>query len=124
MPQLAGALRAMNWPEDRLDIQLLIVADDPETLIAAQDKRFPPNTRLSIVPPSGPMTKPNALKHGLAQAHWTLLMIYDAEDLPHPDQLRAAYSAFQALPQTTVCLQSPLIADNADQNWLSAHWAL
>ena len=124
MPQLAGALRAMNWPEDRLDIQLLIEADDPETLIAAQDERFPPNTRFSIVPASGPRAKPNALKHGLAQAHGAFLTIYDAEDLPHPDQLQAAYSAFRALPQTTVCLQSPLIADNADQNWLSAHWAL
>ena len=124
IPQLAGALRALNWPRDRLDIQLLIEADDAETLVAAQRERFPIGSRLSIVPPIGPRTKPNALKHGLNQARGTLLTIYDAEDLPHPDQLQAAYEAFQALPRTTVCLQSPLIADNADQNWLSAHWAL
>lgn len=124
IPQLAGALRALNWPRDRLDIQLLIEADDAETLAAAQRERLPTGSRLSIVPPTGPRTKPNALKHGLNQARGTLLTIYDAEDLPHPDQLQAAYEAFQALPRTTVCLQSPLVADNADQNWLSAHWAL
>jgi len=124
MAQLAGAMRALNWPQDRLDIQLLIEADDRETLRAAQRMQFPPRTRVSIVPSHGPRTKPNALNYGLSRAKGTYLTIYDAEDLPHPDQLRDAYKAFQICPPQTACLQAPLIADNPDENWLSAHWAL
>ena len=124
MAQLAGALRALNWPQDRLDIQLLIEADDIETLLAARKMRFPPRTRISIVPSHGPRTKPNALNYGLGRAEGSYLTIYDAEDLPHPDQLREAYNAFETCSPHTVCLQAPLIADNPDENWLSAHWAL
>ena len=107
MAQLAGAMRALNWPQDRLDIQLLIEADDRETLRAAQGMRFPQRTRVSIVPSHGPRTKPNALNYGLSRAEGTYLTIYDAEDLPHPDQLRDAYKAFQICPPQTACLQAP-----------------
>ncbi|MFN3212996.1 MAG: glycosyltransferase [Henriciella sp.] len=124
MGQIAMAMNALDWPADRLDIILLLEADDTETLIAAEAAPFPAQTRLCIIPPGGPRTKPNALNHGLHHAIGDFVTVYDVEDLPDPSQLRATYQAFKNSPAGLVCLQAPLVADNADQSWLAAQWAL
>lgn len=124
MDQLATALRAINWPADKLDIQILLEADDPETLRAAKAAAFSSNTRLTIVPAGGPRTKPNALNYGLLQAIGRYVTVYDAEDRPDPNQLLAAYQTFQFCGPRTVCLQAPLVGDNAAEGWLAAQWAL
>ncbi|MEM6653723.1 MAG: glycosyltransferase [Pseudomonadota bacterium] len=122
--QLAAALWRLDWPIDRLDIQVLLEADDAETLAAVKAARFPPGTRHIVVPPGGPRTKPHALNAGLATARGRFLTVYDAEDIPHPDQLIAAYDAFRRAPADTVCFQAPLIAENAQKSWLAAQWGL
>lgn len=124
MGQLAGALRTLDWPSDRLDIQILLEADDPETIAAAKRAKFPVRTRLTIVPRDGPRTKPNALNYGLARAEGHYITIYDVEDRPDPNQLRAAHQAFQFSSPRTVCLQAPLVGDNGHESWLAAQWAL
>lgn len=124
MAQIARAMSDLNWPADKLDLQILLEADDAETIAAAQAASFPPNTRLTLVPEGGPRTKPNALNYGLTQARGEYVTVYDAEDLPHPDQLQAAFNAFEHISRTTVCLQCPLVADNGGSSWLSAQWAL
>lgn len=124
MDQLAWALRQIVWPEDRLDIQILLEADDPETLIAAEAAAFPPGTRLTIVPPGRVRTKPNALNFGLARARGDFVCIYDAEDRPHPGQMLEAYRAFQAADDHLACVQAPLVADNGRAACIAAHWQL
>ena len=124
LPQIAASLASINWPIDRLDIQLLIEADDSSTLSAARAARLPPGTAITPIPPGGPRTKPNALNYGLARARGAFITVYDAEDLPHPDQLQTAFETFQSAPERIVCLQAPLIADNANQSWLAAQWGL
>lgn len=124
MAQLAGALNRLNWPSDRLDILLLLETDDPETLEAARVADFPQSTRVCLVPSGGPRTKPNALNLGLEHAQGRYVTVYDVEDIPHPDQLRVAFDTFTRAPAQLVCVQAPLIADNAGQNWLAAQWAL
>jgi cellulose synthase/poly-beta-1,6-N-acetylglucosamine synthase-like glycosyltransferase len=124
MRQLADALDAVSWPNDKLEVFLLLEADDPETLQAAQTAGFSDSTRLIIVPPGGPKTKPNALNHGLALARGTYVTVYDVEDLPHPDQLLQSYALFENAPDHTVCVQAPLVAVNGGSNWIAAQWAL
>jgi hypothetical protein len=124
MRQLADALDAVSWPNDKLEVFLLLEADDPETLKAAQAAGFSDSTRLIIVPPGGPKTKPNALNHGLALARGTYVTVYDVEDLPHPDQLLQSYNLFENAPDHTVCVQAPLVAVNGGSNWIAAQWAL
>lgn len=124
MRQLASALNALSWPEDRLEVFLLLEADDPETLQAAQAAGFSGSTRLIIVPPGGPKTKPNALNHGLALARGTYVTVYDVEDLPHPGQLLQSYTLFANAAEHTVCVQAPLVAVNDGSNWIAAQWAL
>lgn len=124
IPQLAAALSRLDWPEHRLDVQLLLEADDAETIAAAHAVPLPMDTRITLIPSGGPRTKPNALNIGLAYARGRYLTVYDAEDLPDPRQLRAAHQAFQTAPDDLVCLQAPLIGDPTEGSWLSSQWAL
>lgn len=124
MPQIARVLSELNWPTDKIDVQILLEEDDHETIAAARAAPFPRNTRLTIVPEGGPRTKPNALNYGLERAYGDFVTIYDAEDVPHPDQLQAVFNAFSHISKTTVCLQCPLVADNSSASWISAQWGL
>ncbi len=124
MAQLAEALQALEWPSWQLDIQILLESDDLETLEAAKQANFPDGTRLTLIPPGGPRTKPNALNYGLASAMGKYLVVYDVEDRPDPGQLIAAYAAFQTASPRVVCAQAPLIGENAHRNWLSAQWGV
>ncbi len=124
MPQLAEALSRLNWPPNRLDIQILLEADDADTIVAARDAQFQPPVRLTLVKPGGPRTKPNALNVGLVEARGQYVTVYDVEDFPHPDQLHAAFQGFQSVPADMVCLQAPLVGAAEIGGWLSAQWSL
>jgi glycosyltransferase XagB len=124
VPQLIGAIDALDWPRSLLDVKLVCEADDHETLEAI--RRAAPGSHIEVVtvPAMGPRTKPKALTYALAGARGEFLTIYDAEDRPHPQQLREAYHAFRLGPQDLVCLQAPLVIGNAGESWISAIFAL
>jgi len=124
MDQLAASLKAINWPAERLDILLLIEEDDVSTYEAAMDADFPVGTVCVTIPPGEPMTKPRALNYGLAAALGEFITVLDAEDRPHPDQLREAYAAFSQQGDGVRCVQAPLIASNGADGWLQAQWTL
>lgn len=56
--EIIEGLIAMEYPSDKLDIRLLLEADDDETVNAARASRPPKNVTLVLVPPSQPRTKP------------------------------------------------------------------
>lgn len=124
MPQLAAALKKLDWPKSKLDIQLLIEADDAETYRAAKKARFSKQTRITLIPPGGPRTKPNALNYGLKRAAGQYVCVYDAEDRPDPAQLRSAYAAFASSDISLACVQAPLVSDNSNDALIAAHWSL
>ena len=51
------------------------------------------------------------------------MVIYDAEDRPHPQQLIEAFARFQREPMLTACLQSPLVITNGGRSFLSRMFA-
>lgn len=107
--QLISRLAAIDYPPERLQGLLLLEADDAPTLAAALTTPRPDWLEVVIVPDGRPRTKPRALNHGLARAHGELLTIYDAEDAPHPGQLREAAARFSADRNGDLgCLQAPL----------------
>ncbi len=122
--QLAWSLGRLNWPADRLDIQLLLEPDDHATRSAVADASFPEGTRLTLVPRGGPRTKPNALNVGLRSARGEYICIFDAEDVPAPDQLIESFGRFVSGPKSLAALQAPLVGTAKSGNWIAAQWQL
>ena len=123
---LLDALSALDYPRDRLDIVFACEATDPGTVEAARAVAQPP-FRVAVVPPAEPggepQTKPRALNHVLNRSTSGLVTIYDAEDRPHPRQLKAAARAFAAHPDWAA-LQAPLDYFNTGDNALAAQFGL
>jgi cellulose synthase/poly-beta-1,6-N-acetylglucosamine synthase-like glycosyltransferase len=125
--QLVDGIRALDYPEDRLDVKLLLEEDDLETRDAAADLDLPDCFDVSVVPAVGPTGKPRACNHGLARARGEYLVIYDAEDRPEADQLRKSVLAFRETPPQVVCLQAQLNYFNRTHNlltrWFTAEYS-
>ncbi len=121
---LVAALGRIDWPHDRLDIKLIVEADDPETVAAARVWGHGPPFEVIVVPPGQPRTKPKALSFALPFARGAFVTVYDAEDQPHPRQLRAAYRTFQHLPPEVACLQATLAVDNASTSLIAQSFAI
>ncbi len=119
---LAGfvdSISKMDYPKEKLDVLLLLEADDLETINMAKSLGLPKNIRSIIVPISSPKTKPKACNYGLAFAKGEYCVIYDAEDHPDPRQLKKAILGFKASPPEVACLQAKLNYHNKDQNLLT-----
>lgn len=120
MQNLAG----LDYPREKLEILLLLEEDDPETLQAALAAAPPDVVRILVVPHSLPKTKPRACNVGLAFARGDLVVIYDAEDRPDPDQLKKAVLAFRQGGDDLVCVQAALNYFNAEENLLTRMFTL
>jgi cellulose synthase/poly-beta-1,6-N-acetylglucosamine synthase-like glycosyltransferase len=124
MGQIVGALDRLCWPRHRLDIKLVIDADDTGTLAAARAVATAAPYEVIEVPAGGPRTKPMALQYALGFARGAFVTVYDAEDRPHPLQLAEAYVAFCRGDDDLACLQAPLVIDNAGRSPLAALFAI
>lgn len=124
LPALVTALRAIRYPADRLEVKLAIEADDAATLAAARSLELDRRFEIITVPPGSPSTKPRALNYALRFCTGEIVTIHDAEDRPHPDQLRTAAQTFAASPRALACLQAPLNWYNRDACWLTRQFAL
>jgi hypothetical protein len=115
--------RRSTTPSDKLDIKLLIEADDPETRAAIE--LLPRHSAISLVvlPDHGPRTKPKALTVGMALARGDLVTVFDAEDTPEAGQLRQAAECFAADPNLA-CVQARLSYRNWRENSLSRQFAI
>ncbi len=119
IPSLVGALEALDYPRDRLEVRLLLEADDAETRHAVAAAALPPWVRPLVVPPGRPRTKPRALNYALDFCRGEIVGILDAEDRPDPGQLRAVAARLAAAPARVACVQCQLAWYNARENWLS-----
>lgn len=122
--QMIAALDGLNWPKSLLDIKIVCEADDRATIDAIARHAKGSHYEIVEVPPEGPRTKPKALRYALAGARGDFVVVYDAEDRPHPDQLREAHARFAEGAPELACLQAPLTIANAQQSWISAIFAL
>ena len=119
LPFFAEHIEALNWPKDKLEVLLLLEANDLETIETAKSITLPSYFKIVVVPHSMPKTKPKACNYGLLRANGEYVVIYDAEDKPDPDQLKKAYLAFTKLGEKTVCVQAKLNYFNANHNLLT-----
>ncbi len=112
VPQLVEALCGIDWPKSKLEVKLVCEADDRQTLDAIAAGRLPPHFEVVRVPPGLPRTKPKALNYAVPLIKGELVVLYDAEDRPHPLQLREAWHRFQHGAETLACVQAPLEISN------------
>ncbi len=128
IPQLARAIQALSWPKAKLDVRLLLEEDDLTTIQAAREAQLPSYFTFVIVPKDGPRGKPKACNYGLAHAQGEFVVIFDAEDIPEPDQLRKVYATFRANGPDLVCVQCRLNFYNPEQNlltrWFTAEYSM
>lgn len=124
LTQFTKAMSALDYPKNKLQILLLIEEDDIDTGNYAHSLNLPKNFELLIVPHSQPKTKPKATNYGLKYAKGEYVVIYDAEDVPDPLQLKKAVLAFEKSDRKIVCLQAKLNFYNPHQNLLTRVFTL
>lgn len=119
LPGFLEAIGKLDWPKEKLEALLLLEENDEETIRAATEMNLPSFVRVVVVPHSEPKTKPKACNYGLSMTRGEYVVIYDAEDIPDPLQLKKAYLGFQTLSRDVWCLQAKLNYFNANQNILT-----
>jgi glycosyltransferase XagB len=124
MAQLLQALGDMDYPADRLEVRVLLEADDTVTIEALAAANPAPYVEAVVVPPAEPRTKPKACNYGVIGARGDYIVIYDAEDQPEPFQLRRAAYCFAHVPDDVVCIQAKLGFYNPRQNRITKWFTL
>lgn len=125
---LIAAMRAIDYPAEKLQVLLLLEEDDTITIDAAEKAGVDKVVSILKVPAADPRTKPKACNYGLHFSTGEIITIYDAEDSPDPLQLRRVVATFAKLPENTACVQAKLAFHNGTQNlltaWFTADYAL
>jgi len=117
--RLVARLQRLDYPEDRLQVLLILEHSDTVTANALAEFDLPDWMRIITVPPGSPQTKPRALNYALDFANGEIIGIYDAEDAPARDQLRTVAETFADAPADVACLQGVLDFYNARNTWLT-----
>jgi cellulose synthase/poly-beta-1,6-N-acetylglucosamine synthase-like glycosyltransferase len=120
---IAGALvrrlSRLDYPTDRLDVCLVLEADDATTQEALAATDLPFWMRAIKVPLGTLQTKPRALNYALSFAKGSIIGVYDAEDAPAPDQINIVVNRFAQRGPDVACLQGRLDFYNSHSNWLA-----
>ena len=122
--RIAAALKALDYPAAKLDIKIVLEQDDCETIAAAKALHLDGRFEILTVPASTLRTKPRACNYAARFMRGAYAVIYDAEDVPEPDQLKKVVAAFRAAPPEVACFQARLNVYNAEDNWLTRMFAL
>lgn len=119
LSQLLHGLSCLNYPPEKLEIKIIVEEFDTNLRRALEKFDLPPHIETIVVPQGSPQTKPRALNYALQFCHGSLLTIYDAEDVPEPNQLRDVAREFLRADHSLACLQAQLTAYNPNENWLT-----
>ena len=120
IPHLVGSIQKLDYPPTKLDVKLLLEEDDEESVAAVGEMNLPPQFQAIVVPHAHPKTKPKACNYGLPHARGEMVVIFDAEDEPEPDQLKKVVASLRnANDPQIVCVQARLNYYNPNQNLLT-----
>lgn len=120
--QMLKALDGINYPKSNLDIIILVEETDKRIQKILNKKFIPSYIKIIVVPYSKPQTKPKALNYGIKYAKGRYCVVYDAEDIPHPDQIQDAVNSF--LTENADVIQYPLKIKTDDTNLLQSCFRL
>lgn len=115
IPQIIQAMSSIDYPTNKLDVIITLEEYDLPTINAIAEARPPSYFKTLILPNVNPKTKPKALNVAFSSAQGEFLVIYDAEIIPEPDQLKKAVLAFRSQPMIA-CFQTRLDHYNPRQS--------
>ena len=121
---LVRALEKLDYPRRKLEISLIVEAFDTETRDALYAADLPPHMRIVIVPDGHLRTKPRALNYALQTARGEYVVVFDAEDVPDPDQLRRAAQLLKAGNGKVGCVQACLNIYNPNASWFTRQFTI
>lgn len=124
VPRLVRRIGRIHYPKELLDILLIVEQDDHATLAALARRPLPRWMRIVTVPAGPIRTKPRALNFALDFCRGSIVGIWDAEDAPDPEQIRAVVGNFAAAPPEVACLQGVLDFYNPRHNWITRCFAV
>lgn len=124
LPILVHSMRRMDYPLAKLDVKLVLEADDTETIEAAKALKAEGIFEIVRVPTSYPKTKPKACNYALRFARGEYIVVFDAEDIPEPDQLKKAVAMFKRSSDNVACIQARLNYFNRRENFLTRMFTL
>jgi len=124
LPILVSSIRKLDYPRAKLDVKLVLEAADLETIEAAKALGAEDLFEIIRVPDSQPKTKPKACNYALRFARGDYTVVFDAEDIPEPDQLKKVVALFRASPANVACVQARLNYFNRDDNFLTRMFTL
>ncbi len=128
VPQFVHSMQALDYPPEKLQILFLTEVDDAETRNAIRALALPSHFKIVTVPDGTPRTKPRACNFGLMQAVGQYVVIFDAEDIPDPAQLKKAVLTFANHGPDLACVQAKLNFYNPNQNlltrWFTSEYSL
>lgn len=118
IPQLCTRMAEMQYPIDKLDFIFIFESGDDDTIQAFLDYHPPAHFKGLVSPDVQPKTKPKALNVALRETKGDLLVIFDAETLPEPDQFLKAVAAFKNDP-TIDYIHCRIDVYNPRANWIT-----
>lgn len=124
LPILTQAINRIDYPESKLQVLLIFEEHDFDTIASAKALHLADKFEFIVVPHSLPLTKPKACNYALNFARGKYLVVFDAEDLPEPDQMRRAVATFAVASPDTACVQAYLSYYNQFENWLTRQFTL
>lgn len=119
LKKLTKAIKEIDYPRSKLDVKLIVEADDNITIEAIKELKCERMFEMIKVPYSLPRTKPKACNYALKFAKGEYVTIYDAEDIPDPKQLKKVLYAFANAGADVACVQAKLNYFNREENLLT-----
>lgn len=119
LKKLTEAIKAIDYPKSKLDVKLIVEADDELTIAAIKELHCERMFEMIKVPFSIPRTKPKACNYAMQFARGEFVTIYDAEDIPDPQQLKKALHVFYNSSPDVACVQAKLNFFNREENLLA-----
>lgn len=122
LPDVAAGI---DYPANKLDIYLIVEADDSPT-ISAVKHGLPQEIRLVIAPSGGPRTKARLCAYALSlpDERGDYVVTFGADEVPDPLQLRKAAYAFANASENVAVFQGKLGYSNESHNLLTKWGAL
>ena len=117
--RLIGRLGRLNYPQELMDILIVVEETDQITCDALATATLPRWMRVVRVPDGPVRTKPRALNYALNFCRGDIIGVWDAEDRPEPEQLHKVARRFHFAPPEIACLQGVLDFYNPRTNWLA-----